>query len=408
MPVRSGSIVAAILAVGSLSAGRAEAVPMPAHTVVVMLENHDFSQFVGNPSAPFINHTLIPGGLLFANSHGVEHPSQPNYLDLFSGSNQDVSINNATPTNSYNFPAIYAGLQGQIKSYQGQLDAGAAGYTPAGLTALQAKADQIQPYVVYGTLATGDAFPAPANFNISSNVPFTTPNLGSSLAAAGKSFTEFAEGLSAAGAADANGNADPAVLNNSADPLQVGYAHRHDPAADWISDTPTGNQLPVSVVRDFTRFPASAFSTLPDVALVIPNTIHDGHDGSIEQGVINADTWLAQNLSDYLAWATTNSSLLIVTTDENDFSPGNHILTVMNGDPALFDPGISDQFINHFDLLRSLEDINGAACTAAACSATGLLSDNGRFAAVPEPTSLALLAGGLSFLVLSRRRVSSA
>ena len=152
----SGFAAAALLSTTILAAGAAHATPMPSHVVVVMLENHDFSQFVGNPSAPFINGTLIPQGLLYTNSHGVEHPSQPNYLDFFSGSNQGVSIGNSTPGNTYNFPAIYAALESQVTAYQAALTAGTPGYSAAGLATLQAKAAAIKPYVVYGTLATGD------------------------------------------------------------------------------------------------------------------------------------------------------------------------------------------------------------------------------------------------------------
>ena len=68
----------------------------PAHIVVVIMENHSASQIIGNASAPYINNVLVANGALLTNSHAVEHPSQPNYLDLFSGSNQGV-INDATP-----------------------------------------------------------------------------------------------------------------------------------------------------------------------------------------------------------------------------------------------------------------------------------------------------------------------
>jgi hypothetical protein len=63
----------------------------PSHIVIVIEENHGADQIVGNPNMPYLNKTLIAGGLLLTNSHGVQHPSQPNYLDLFSGSDQRVT-----------------------------------------------------------------------------------------------------------------------------------------------------------------------------------------------------------------------------------------------------------------------------------------------------------------------------
>lgn len=69
--------------------------PMPDHIVIVMEENHGFSEIIGSSSAPYIN-ALAQSGALFTNSFAIEHPSQPNYLDLFSGSNQGVT-NDACP-----------------------------------------------------------------------------------------------------------------------------------------------------------------------------------------------------------------------------------------------------------------------------------------------------------------------
>ncbi len=68
----------------------ANGVPMPDHLVIVMEENHSYSEIVGSPSAPYIN-SLIPQGALFTQSFAITHPSQPNYADLFSGSNQGVT-----------------------------------------------------------------------------------------------------------------------------------------------------------------------------------------------------------------------------------------------------------------------------------------------------------------------------
>ena len=56
----------------------------PDHVVIVIEENHSFASIIGSSSAPYIN-SLAQQGALFTQSFGVEHPSQPNYLDLFSG-----------------------------------------------------------------------------------------------------------------------------------------------------------------------------------------------------------------------------------------------------------------------------------------------------------------------------------
>lgn len=81
-----------------LVAGARSAFGLPAHVVIVIMENHAFGEIVGSANAPYINNTLVAKGALLTNSHAVEHPSQPNYLDLFSGSNQGIT-NDATPTN---------------------------------------------------------------------------------------------------------------------------------------------------------------------------------------------------------------------------------------------------------------------------------------------------------------------
>src|SRR5262249_349591 len=64
--------------------------PRPDHVVVVIEENHSLSEIIGPADAPYIN-SLAQQGALMTASTGVEHTSQPNYLDLFSGSNQGTT-----------------------------------------------------------------------------------------------------------------------------------------------------------------------------------------------------------------------------------------------------------------------------------------------------------------------------
>src|SRR5262245_26067028 len=89
--------------------------PHPKKVVVVVLENHNFEQIVGDTvNAPFINDEIIRGGLLFTSSHATQHPSQPNYLDLFSGSTQGVNNANAAPTNTFDLNFFKARLEAAI------------------------------------------------------------------------------------------------------------------------------------------------------------------------------------------------------------------------------------------------------------------------------------------------------
>jgi phosphatidylinositol-3-phosphatase len=70
-------------------AGAAAGVPRPDHVVIVMFENHEQSQVIGDPDAPYFN-TLAQNGANFTASFAITHPSQPNYIAQFSGDTQGI------------------------------------------------------------------------------------------------------------------------------------------------------------------------------------------------------------------------------------------------------------------------------------------------------------------------------
>ena len=72
---------------GSSDAGR---LPRPDHVVVVMMENHAYSSIIGDPSAAYLD-SLAAQGASFTRSYAVAHPSEPNYLALFSGSTMGLT-----------------------------------------------------------------------------------------------------------------------------------------------------------------------------------------------------------------------------------------------------------------------------------------------------------------------------
>jgi phosphatidylinositol-3-phosphatase len=71
-------------------AGTAATGPHGSHVTIILMENKEYDRVVGNPQAPYFNDTLVPQGVLLRNSHAVAHPSEPNYLALFSGSTHGV------------------------------------------------------------------------------------------------------------------------------------------------------------------------------------------------------------------------------------------------------------------------------------------------------------------------------
>ena len=74
---------------GQPSANRTSSLPPPDHVVLVVEENKSFKQIINNSAAPYIN-SLVTKAALFTQSFAITHPSQPNYLALFSGDTHGV------------------------------------------------------------------------------------------------------------------------------------------------------------------------------------------------------------------------------------------------------------------------------------------------------------------------------
>src|SRR5712691_5331754 len=82
------------------------------HIFIVMLENVGYEAIVGDTAdAPYINNTLLPQGTLYSQHYGVSHPSEPNYLALFSGSTQGVTNDDCIGINGpFPGPNLYSEL----------------------------------------------------------------------------------------------------------------------------------------------------------------------------------------------------------------------------------------------------------------------------------------------------------
>ena len=263
----STSVPPAGAEVAGVAAVTAAALPSFDHIVVVVEENHSYPEVIGAPGAPYLT-SLAASGANLVQSYGVTHPSQPNYLALFSGSVQGVVSDSCPHT-------------------------------------------------------------------------FTADNLGHQVLASGQTFAGYSEGMPSVGYTGCTSGR---------------YARKHNPWADF-ADVPAAANL------RFADFPA-AYASLPRVSFVVPDLCDDMHDCAVSTG----DTWLRTNLAGYATWAATHDSLLLVTFDEDDSSAGNRIPTVFSG--AHVAPGTYTEGVDHYTVLRTLEDLTGLACLATACSRT--------------------------------------
>src|SRR3954462_13320654 len=77
--------------------------PVPDHVVIVIEENHGYTQIIGSPSAQYIN-SLATGGALMTQSFAITHPSQPNYIALYAGSTYGITDDSMHPHSLFTGP----------------------------------------------------------------------------------------------------------------------------------------------------------------------------------------------------------------------------------------------------------------------------------------------------------------
>lgn len=157
------------------SPGASIRLPMPAHVVVVVMENKAYGQVIGNAQAPFINR-LAQEGASFTNWHAITHPSQPNYLAMFSGSTYGVTSDDCPQ--SLDGPNLGRQLLDAGRTFAGYSEAlPSTGFTGCGAGGYARKHN---PWVDFGNLPasvnrTYEAFPT--DFSRLPTVSFVIPDL---------------------------------------------------------------------------------------------------------------------------------------------------------------------------------------------------------------------------------------
>ena len=160
-------------------ADAATTVPRPDHTVVVLLENENDDGVIGSSRAPYLN-ALAQQGATMTQSYAITHPSQPNYLALFSGSTQGVT-NDDCPKNFPGRPNLGSQLLAAGVSFAGYSESmPKAGYRDCSFGAKKEYRRKHNPWVDFTDLpaSTNQPFSAfPHDYAKLPKVSFVVPNM---------------------------------------------------------------------------------------------------------------------------------------------------------------------------------------------------------------------------------------
>jgi hypothetical protein len=85
------ALLAALPGCGATQVAAApKGLPRYDHIVVAVFENHRQAQIIGSRRAPYLT-ALARQGANFTRSYAIQHPSQPNYVELFSGADRGIT-----------------------------------------------------------------------------------------------------------------------------------------------------------------------------------------------------------------------------------------------------------------------------------------------------------------------------
>ncbi|MGF1429528.1 alkaline phosphatase family protein [Kitasatospora sp. LaBMicrA B282] len=287
------------------------AVPGYDHVFMVMMENTDYNQVMGDPGdTPFI-HSLMSQGASLNDYHGVYHPSDENYL----------------------------------------------------------------------AVAGGDTYTTGATYFPNINDP--KQNLGDTLEAAGKSWKAYEQGMGTPCNTSNNNDSyyepDDAPFFNYTD--VSGNASR---CAGHLVDT---NQLATDL---------QSTATTPNFSWLAADDYNDGEasGNGNATSLKTQDAWLKQTLTPIMqspAW-TTQKSLLIVTWDEDESEPGNHVAAIVDGSQGTVPAGTtSTTRYDHYSTARTIEAALGLPGITANDTYATPLNDAFQPSSAPAPAPTSTL-----------------
>jgi phosphatidylinositol-3-phosphatase len=405
------AVVLCLLLAGSMFAQEGsvpKGVPHLDHVFVILMENHGYSQIVGNPSAPFANQYAKSANS--ANNYfAIGHPSFTNYLEIVGGSNFGVRSDNGpdwhngscTPNivppgyTTTDFPA-----SANVCPIAGEgLDAATPAVDLTNECPDPATADPCPPGLID---IDGSALPAARTVG---------KMIGDQLAEHGRRWKSYQESLPPTGA-DGIDYSDgyftdvtpPPASLGGADALLKLYAAKHNPFV-YFKSVQEGHN-PHNSLANVVGFEGEsglyddlAAGHIPDLAFIVPNQCTDQHgrgnggsqcafdpvtDGSqaglnpalIYVGDLTLRTLVAA-IHRSPAWNRGRNAIVVVW-DENDYSFVPNLNQVLATVDTNYGPhGVqSSKYYTHFSLLRTIEGGFRLPCLNHACdSSTATMSD---------------------------------
>jgi len=376
-------LVAVLAASGSIRAQT----PVYDHVVIVVEENHGYNQIIGSSDAPYINGTLATNGVLITNAYGEQHPSQPNYFWLFSGSNQGITTDNqywsGTAGPVFSTGNLYSSLEAKFPStnfFGGYVDSGDPGTPVSDLYGnTDNYANRHVPWLGFTNINSGNPaditkdfetqFPSGPDYSSLPRVSFVTPALNHDMHDWNSTGSEV-KNTSESSTAVQNG--DAWLSANLGSYAEWARSNNSLLIVTWDEDSTHDWQTPVADNGNGTTG-----GTNPS-GLTAPGLgFNDGSNPSNTNSGPNqiAMLFYGANLAVTGSYAVTGAG------------------------------------VNNVNLLRTVESFYGLSASGAQSSlATSAgMSDTGitGIFVVPEPGTLPLIAGGIAMLLIAwRRRLS--
>jgi hypothetical protein len=374
------------------------------HVFVIMMENHGFSQIVGNPNAPFANQFMKSANSA-KNYFAVGHPSLTNYLEVVGASNFGIRSDNPpdwhNATCQPNLATAMPNLDGPVSS--GKVCPIAGTGTDAETPAIDSS-DECSATAPCNDINGVLSVPAAANT--------VAKTIADQLAERGHHWKSYEESLPPTGADNVNfsdgffTNNDniPSILSGQTQTLIQLYAAKHDPFVYFksIQEGETANSSLKNVVGFEGKgglFEDLESGHVPRFSFIAPNQCNDQHgrgnagpgcdfdpsDTGAQSGLNPALIFVGDQALRNIVHAIHSSPVwkeghnaIVVLWDENDFSsvPNvNQVLTIVDLSDGPHGRS-SKRIYTHFSLTKTLDAAFGLPCLNHACdSDVNVMSD---------------------------------